>query len=253
MSDISTNQSVESEPHLQHASFIPDESEEKADRVFAEQKVTLDQAVEHSVWDEPALSGKLSEEPSEEHLTYASWLSGKIKSTTIQKSWAVTFLLVLSSGPWAIIGVFFLSVQGYGGFGAAAVVVFGPVLEELLKISSALITVEKRPYLFTSKRQIFLCCLFSGLIFAFFENLLYLYIYIKDPTPLIVLWRWTACVLLHAGCTYIARIGLIKIWSETTKKLKKPNLPLMTKYVAAACIIHCCYNALALILDPLFK
>jgi len=238
---------------LKGDAFSIDESEEKASAVLASETKSPDQAVEHTVWDEPALSGELAGDIPDTALTYAKWLRSKIDATTPSVSWMTTFPLALVSAPLAIVGVFVLRVQGMGSFGCMALVVFGPIIEEILKISSALLIVEKRPYLFKSERQIVLICVFSGLVFAFMENLLYLNLYIANPTPALILWRWTACVLLHSGCTAVSSIGLAKVWRDATANLRKPRLSLMTKYVAAACVIHGIYNFTAIFLDPLFR
>jgi len=144
-------------------------------------------------------------------------------------------------------------LMGYGVAGAAAVVLFGPVTEEMLKISAALITIEKRPYIFRNARQIFICCFVSGLIFSTVENLLYLNIYIAEPSSLLILWRWTVCVLLHTGCVSISSIGLIKMWKNTMENMTKPRLPQMSKYLIAACVIHGVYNLAAVLIDPFFR
>jgi len=249
----STNPSVADEPHLQNGFILTDESEEKAEKTLSKRKESLDQIVEHTVWDEPALSGELIEEIPDSALTYEKWLNENIKKTSSGKSWLICFLLTLAAGPWAIVGAFMLAFQGHGGYGATAVVIFGPVIEEMLKISSPLVIIEKKPYLFKSARQIFICCLFSGILFACIENLLYLFIYVSNPKPLLILWRWTACVFLHSGCTAISSIGLIRIWSNTVENHARPRLPLMAKYVIAACIIHGVYNLMAIFLNPLFE
>jgi hypothetical protein len=253
MSKPSTDQSVANEPHLQDGFRLTDESEEKAEKILSKRKESVDQKVEHTVWDEPALSGELVKKVPDSAVTYTKWLKDKIENTSGVKSWYMTFLLTLAAGPWAVLGAFMLAFQGHSGFGSVAVVIFGPIIEEMLKISSALITIEKRPYLFKSPRQIFLCCVFSGVVFAFIENIIYLNIYIRNPTPLLVIWRWTVCVLLHSGCTVVSSVGLIKIWSTSMETHTRPRLPHMAKYVIAACVIHGTYNFIGILISPFFK
>lgn len=253
MGTPSTNPSIRAEPHFRDTVFKRDESEEKAAEVLSAGETSLAQKVEHTVWDEPALSGELVAVIPDSALTYGKWLHSKIDSTSHSTSWMITLPLALTSAPLAVIGVFILHFQGMGSFGCMAVVVFGPIIEEILKISSALIIVEKRPYLFKSARQIIVVCVCSGLVFAFMENFLYLYIYIPHPTPALVLWRWTACVLLHSGCTALSSVGLVKIWFAATTNLRRPRLSMMTKYVGAACVIHGVYNLIAILLNPMFK
>ncbi|HPN85164.1 MAG TPA: PrsW family glutamic-type intramembrane protease, partial [Victivallales bacterium] len=240
MKDSKKFQSIEFEPQLK-GDFRADSSEDKADEILSHRKNNPDQAVEHSVWDEPGLSPELTNKSDSEKLTYSTWLNEKIATTAEDKTWLNTLFLVLFSGIWAIFGVFILTLQGQGSFGLMAVLIIGPILEEILKISSALVTVEKKPYLFKSPFQIFVCCAMSGLFFAFTENLLYLHVYVSEPSERLVLWRWTICMLLHSGCASVSSIGLIKVWRETIALKKKADLGIVTKYVTVACVIHGLY------------
>ncbi len=252
MRDDPKKQSIEFEPQFRKDHFVADPSEKKAGRILSRQKHDPDQDVENSVWDEPGLSAELAGGSSGSRLTYSGWLAGKIDTTSSQKTWLNTLFLVMFSGLWAVIGVFILSFQGQGGIGVLAVVLFGPIIEEILKISSALVTIEKRLYLFKSGIQIVVCCVMSGLVFAFVENLLYLNFYIPDPSEMIVLWRWTVCVLLHSGCAGISSIGLLKVWQRTMREGRKPELGSMTRYVTAACVVHGTYNLAAILFDSFF-
>ena len=249
----STNPSVSSEPHLSDGLHAKDTSEIKAELVLAKRKNGTDEIVEHTVWDEPTLSGRLAGPTPDTAVTYETWLLENISSTSTLKSWLATVLLTLAAGPWAILGVFLLAFQGRGGFGAVAVVIFGPVTEEMLKITAALITVEKRPYIFKSAAQIVICCVASGLVFAFVENLLYLHVYVPHPSEALVVWRWTVCVALHSGCAAISSVGLVKMWSDSIKNSRKPRTRLMAGYVMTACVIHGTYNLTAILIDPLLK
>ena len=254
MAKPSKGESVFNEPHMSGDEFIADSSERIVNRKFASRKApTTDQMVEHTVWDEPALSEDLVEEVPESALTYKKWYMKEIESSSLNKSWIMTFLLILASGPWAVIGVFMLAFQGLGGVGATAVIIFGPLTEELLKIASPLVVVEKRPFLFCSARQIFICCLSSGLIFSFIGNLLYLNLYIDNPTPQLIVWRWSVCVILHTTCSAIASFGLIKMWKESKRNFSKPKVIYMIPSLFAAVLIHGIYNSVAFLIDPFFK
>lgn len=119
----------------------------------------------------------------------------------------------------------------------------GPVTEELLKAALALWIVEKRPFRFQSSLQIAVCLIASGLVFAAVENVLYLVVYIDDPSRELIWWRWTVCVALHAGCSLIAGLGLIRIWRQTMETKSRPQLALGAPYMATAIVIHGVYNA----------
>ncbi len=254
MAKPSKTQSVFSEPHMMGDDFTVDKSEKIVSKKFASRKApTTEQIVEHTIWDEPALSGELVPEIPASALTYKKWYIQESKKTTLSKSWIMTFLLTFASGPWAVIGVFVLAFQGLGGYGAAAVVIFGPLMEEVLKITSALIVVEKRPFLFSSARQIFICCFCSGLVFSFIENLIYLNFYVANPTPQLIIWRWSVCVILHSTCSAIASFGLIQMWKESKRDFSKPKAFYMIPPLFVAVLIHGIYNSVAIFLAPFFK
>lgn len=210
---------------------------------------------EQSVWEEPAMAATAAPADAE---TYARWLTEQRARTTPAASWAATILFAAAAGPWAIVGTFCGSFSGApDGSGAGelsvvgllAIIVFGPVMEEVMKVAAATWGVERRPYLFTSRAQVALCCVAGGLIFAVIENILYLNVYIANPTPEVRFWRWTVCVFLHCGCSLIAGLGLMRIWCTTVTTGKRPDLSRGTAFLVTAIITHGMYNALAIALD----
>ena len=143
--------SIHNEPHLDGASHEVDPSEAKAARVLASEagKKSIDSALDHSVWEEPSVSTELTSDHDGPQLNYADWLAWRLNTTSVAKTWGVTFLVMLAAGPWAIFGALFRGATG--GWGLAMIVVIAPVTEELMKVAVALWIVEKRPYL--SDRQ----------------------------------------------------------------------------------------------------
>lgn len=242
--------SFEHEPHLRSGGFRPDPSEQHAGRNldWEAEDQTEDDRVDHSVWDEPGLSTELAGKPPPEALTYASWLDSKVARMTPETSWLATLLIALAAGPWAILTAFW----GGSQHSVASVVnltLIGPLLEELGKIGVALFFVERRPYLFCSRLQLAFCALAGGFVFAAIENLLYLAVYIQQPTLELVYWRWTVCIALHMGCALVASLGLMRIWVRTMTDRTKPQLALGLPYLLTAMVIHGVYNGLALLLQ----
>lgn len=210
---------------------------------------------EQSVWEEPALAAAAVPANAE---TYARWLNQQRARTTPAASWAATILFAAAAGPWAIVGTFCGSFSGApDGSGAGevsvvgllAIIVFGPVMEEVMKVAAVTWGVERRPYLFTSRAQVALCCLAGGLIFAVVENILYLNVYVADPTPEVRFWRWTVCVFMHSACSVIAGLGLMRMWHTAIRRGKPPDLGLGARYLVAAIIVHGGYNAFATALE----
>jgi hypothetical protein len=59
-----------------------------------------------SVWEEPTTSGALAGRAPEDALTYARWLDARVLERDVGKSWALTGVIALCAGPFAVIGAF---------------------------------------------------------------------------------------------------------------------------------------------------
>lgn len=200
-----------------------------------------------SVWDEPA--GRLpGAKPPEGARTYAAWYSGKLQGQRAHKAWFVAFLLALVGGPFSIVGTF-LGSGGTGSTMAPLMIVFiAPVVEEMLKAGATLITLERKPYLFTSGRQIVLAVVMSGLCFAVIENILYVTT-AENPSKEYILWRWIICTALHLTCSTIASFGLLRMFKHSRKGLTPPDIRLAAPFLLTAMIVHGAYNGSAVILQ----
>ena len=251
MNNPSSNPSISDEPHLRKDHFQIDPSESRAGRDLAKSarkspQRAEEEKVERSVWDEPGLSRELAPREKGGRLTYRQWLLKRRARVSPARSWAITGVLILAAGPWAIVGAIWGS--GQTAFSLLAIIVFGPVVEELMKAAAALYVVEKKPFLYRSPVQILLSVFAGALVFAVIENLIYLNFYIPAPSPGLVRWRWTVCVALHAGCSLISAMGLMRVWRDAGRREDRPRISLAFPYFITAVIIHGAYNALAVIL-----
>ncbi|MEX2607418.1 MAG: PrsW family glutamic-type intramembrane protease [Kiritimatiellia bacterium] len=197
-----------------------------------------------SVWMEPSQQADGNPRP------YADWYATQKTRTTLLSSWRLTLLLSLIAGPLAVFSAFF--TQGPGA-GFLLLVVAGPLIEEIGKIMGPLMVVERNPARFSTRSQILLCALASGLVFSIIENFLYLHVYIPDPSPSLIRWRWTVCVALHTGCSFIAGWGVTNIWSESDRTREPPKLETGAPLLITAVVLHGLYNFLALMLDSVFQ
>ncbi len=233
---------IENEPHLQGQGFSGDPTEEKAAQKLAHEQSNATDAdhVEHTVWSEPALSPLLVGQPSEEQLTYQRWMASNIRKTTWAKSWWITLLVILAAGPWGILGA--IASLGTSSFAVLLVIVIGPVTEEVTKVAAALWVIEKRPFLFRSIGQILLCAACGGLAFAAIENLVYTNFYFPEHTPEFVAFRWTVCVGLHVTCSFVAGVGLARIWDNAIRNQHRPRLALGVPWLVIAMVGHGLYN-----------
>jgi len=193
----------------------------------------------HSVFEEPHMRSR-----GDAARRYGAWLDEGFSTTPARARWRVALLLALSAGPWAVVAALWSGSGAIGG--AFAVVVFGPLAEEVAKVAAVLWAVERRPFWFASRGAIVGIGAMAGLAFAAIENLLYLEVYIPDPSPGIVLWRWTVCVALHVGCAVIASLGVARVWRRAVSNRARPELTPALGFIVAAAVIHGAYNAAAL-------
>jgi hypothetical protein len=212
--------------------------------------VQIDTTGVSSVWDEPTTAPQLAGTPDARAITYASWLAERSAQTTELKSWGIVLLVALAAGPWAVLGAF---VGSFGVtssfFGILAAVFIAPVVEEITKVAIAQTVLETRPYLFKRFSQLLIVGIAGGLSFATIENLIYLNVYIADPTPGIILWRWTVCVALHVSCSLVASIGLAIAWRDGMRNRRRPKISDAMVWIFIAMVMHGVYNAFAMSLD----
>jgi hypothetical protein len=194
-----------------------------------------------SVYDEPLFSPDLG---GPRGAGYADWLAARMAAMPAWRTWLICLGLILLAGPASVIGTLLTSGNVEGGFfGAATAVFVAPVVEELMKALAALWVAESRPHWFRSRWQIVLTLLAAGLGFAAIENLIYLNIYFPDPPPGLATWRWTVCVALHTGCSLIASVGVVKVWSAALRERRPPKVSLAGPWLTAAAVVHGLYNA----------
>lgn len=181
--------------------------------------------------------------------TFGSIYEARILSTPSTRQWTAVLLATLVAGPFAVLGAF----MGAGGTATLAVVLvvatLGPLAEEMLKASGALYLAEQKPWLVPGGWVLPLITLAAGLVFAVIENLVYLNIYIPDPTPEIIRWRWIAGPLLHGGASLIAGFGVRRMWMITHRDRTAPRLRHAAPYLITAVVVHGVYNLLVTVLE----
>jgi len=195
---------------------------------------------DQSVWDEPGLSRALSGDLPADGLTWFRWYQQQVAETTVTGTWWTTLGVVIAGGILAVVGT--LLSQSLYGNALIAVTILGPTTEEIFKIALPLWLVEKRPWLYRTNGQILICAIASGLGFAAVENLIYLNVYVPNPSASFAAWRWTVCVLLHAGCSTVAGIGVVRIWNRFQEQQRAPVLADGARWIMAAIVVHGVYN-----------
>ena len=174
---------------------------------------------------------------------YTEWLRQAQFGVTAGWSWLLIVLVVLTGGVWAVLGAILSSAAG-----ASGAVVFGPVVEEIMKVALILVLIETRPYLLHGPLQIWVSALASAASFAVIENLLYLNVYTEAPSMMLVVWRWLVCTSLHLGCTSIATLGVVRTWQDAMARQRPSQVSVAFPWLVIAMIVHGTYNAFALAL-----
>jgi hypothetical protein len=232
-----SDHSVYHEPHLRPRDAPPPRDPPSGEAAY------------DSVWGEPTTSSELTGRDADDESAYGQWLEQGRRETSFARSWAITFVLATVGGPFAVFGALWAS--GETALGILAMVVIAPVVEEMGKVAAPLITIERRPFLFRSPVQIVICGFAAGLAFAAIENLLYLNVYIREPSPAIIRWRWTVCVALHTGCSTVAALGVARMWRDAQRRLAPPRIEAALPLLIAAMVLHGGYNLFALLFELL--
>jgi hypothetical protein len=234
--------SVRDEPQFREEPFRPDPSEARAEENLELDPRDPDDEIVHAAHDEPHL-----EAPGG---GYASWFQAKRAAVTPGESWRAVLLAAAAAGPLAILGALLGSPEAGLGSGLLMIVLFGPAVEEVMKAAAASYLVEKRPWLLRSRPQILFCTAMGGLVFALIENLIYLNVYIRNPWPRLILWRWTVCTALHVVCSLIVGAGLARVWTSSVAELRRPRLEGAFPFLLGAFLLHAAYNASAVVFAP---
>ncbi len=177
--------------------------------------------------------------PPQGKISYAQWFQKKKEQTSPTRRRFALLAVILMAGPFAVVGTF---VTGFGRY--VGPIVIGPVVEEIMKITILLLIVERRPWLIRAASDIRIAAICGALGFAVIENILYLSVYITNPSFELTLWRWIVCTALHVSCTAIAAGGVMRIWQRVNEEGREPDARAMYQPLVTAIVLHGSYNAL---------
>lgn len=153
-------------------------------------------------------------------------------------------LVAMAGGVFAIVGAFIEESLHYS---IIAPFVAAPIIEESLKPSGVYLLLVKWPKALRSRLYTAFLAALGGLVFAVIENILYLKVYIEDPTTTVVVIRWSFGIMLHMGCSFIVGFGI----NDRLLASIKGEVPLLSgnkKFFIIPMVIHGLYNAMAVIL-----
>jgi RsiW-degrading membrane proteinase PrsW (M82 family) len=206
------------------------------------------EAIRDSIGAEPALPDYRDPEQ------WSRWVERKRRGCSMAGNIGVTLLAAVLGGPFAVAGAL---LQGHQGFSQYVyMVVFGPIVEELLKQSGMTYVLEKKPYRVFSAWQIVFAALVSGLVFSAIENFMYLYRFSGTfgdaEAARLAAFRWAVCTPLHVGCAAIASLGLVRVWRRQLQRGRRAELSAAFPCFAVAIGVHGLYNLSAVFFGQWF-
>lgn len=126
-----------------------------------------------------------------------------------------------------------------------AAVVVAPPVEEILKIAIPIMVLEHRAKWLSRGRDLLWFALGSALVFAVVENLLYSFIYLKNPSAALLWWRWSACTAMHVVAAGLSGIGLMRAFNRGRRDNQPPRFVWEWPWLAGAIAVHMAYNTFA--------
>lgn len=158
---------------------------------------------------------------------------------------AFTVLVALIGGFFGIFGAFVGEFQA-GGF-LLLPILGAPIIEEALKPVGVYLLMVRWPRLILGRVHTGLLAGLAGLTFGLIEALVYVSVYVDDPTDAFITYRFTLPLILHTTCSFLVGLGIVGSvvsWANGENPLPKSSRNL---YIAAVAI-HATYNTLAMLL-----
>lgn len=153
--------------------------------------------------------------------------------------------IALLGGLFAIIAAVVEEADFGGVFG---IVVAAPIIEEALKPVGVYLLLAKWPHALRNQKYTAFLSSLSGLSFAVIENLIYLNIYVPDASQALIIWRYTICIAMHVGCSFLLGFGInqkLVAWVRSEVTFLKGN----RKFFLIPMLIHAAYNLLVYFLE----
>lgn len=234
------------EPAFQNRRQMPDPSEAKAAPLTHRAEVDV---IRDSVTQEPHL---IEEQGAG---VFSRWVDERRAHCSWFGTLGVTVLAGLIAGPFSLIGA--MLSGSHGTTGVLYVVLFGPIIEELLKQSGMIYLVERKPYRVFASWQFFVAAWISALIFASVENVIYIAEYARimgepDRVSSFAAFRWSVCTGLHLCCATVAALGVQRVWKKQLESGRPADLSHGFPLIVTAIVLHGIYNSIALLFSDLF-
>jgi RsiW-degrading membrane proteinase PrsW (M82 family) len=159
----------------------------------------------------------------------------------------LALLMAVIGGALGIIGAIFQEAQTTTTF-LLLPFLGAPIIEEALKPSGLYLALLWWPRALNNQLFTAILCSISGLVFGVIESLVYVTVYVEDPSDGFILYRFTVTLALHAVASFVVGLGInrrILDWAAGRSKLPKPS----RNFYIAGVLIHAAYNTTAVILS----
>jgi RsiW-degrading membrane proteinase PrsW (M82 family) len=159
----------------------------------------------------------------------------------------LAFLMAVFGGALGIIGAIFQEAQTTATY-LLLPFLGAPIVEEALKPAGLYLTLLWCPRALNNQLFTALLCSISGLVFGIIESLVYVTVYVEDPSDGFILYRFTVTLALHAIASFVVGLGInhrILDWAAGRSKLPKSS----RNFYIAGVAIHAIYNTTAVMLS----
>ena len=159
----------------------------------------------------------------------------------------LAFLMAVIGGALGIIGAIFQEFQTTATY-LLLPFLGAPIIEEALKPAGLYLTLLWWPRALNNQLFTAILCGISGLVFGVIESLVYVMVYVEDPSDGFILYRFTVTLALHAIASFVVGLGInqrILDWAAGRTKLPKAS----RNFYIAGVAIHAIYNTTAVILS----
>ncbi len=192
----------------------------------------------------------LAPEPKEEPGPRSTGVSERPAPAAVAAKTAAGLALgALVAALGGLLGILGAAVEEFRSGGGILLIVAGaPVIEEALKPVGVYLLLTRWPGLLHGRLHTAALSALAGLTFGVVESLMYVNLYVDDPTPSYVTYRFTVTLGLHAGASFIAGLGINRSlldWAGGSAPFPRAS----RYFFVAAMALHAVYNTVATILS----
>ena len=150
-------------------------------------------------------------------------------------------LLALTGGVFGIVTVVPLELPHAVSF--LATVLWAPIFEELAKPIGVYVLLARWPATLNSRWRAGALCAIGGLAFGLVESCIYMFVYFRDHSQALLLFRFAIPPLMHAVASFVFGLGLTAGFFSDLGRGFRPRAANWTFFLSAM-LIHAFYNGM---------